>query len=83
MVDTDTATGACLRVQRDCAWRLLMRRTPPLILVVAQAAASRAVCDHVLWSAGYATIGRQTARAAQRHIAMDQPDVVLCAICVV
>jgi len=54
-----------------------MQRTVPLILVVDHDAATLAVCDEVLRSAGYATIGCQTAREAQRHIHTDRPDLVI------
>ena len=54
-----------------------MQRTTPLILVVDHDAASLAVYDELLRSVGYATIGCQTAREAQRRIYTDWPDLLL------
>ncbi len=54
-----------------------MQRTAPLILIVDHDAATLAVCDELLRSVGYATIGCQTAREAQRRIDTDRPDLLL------
>jgi CheY-like chemotaxis protein len=54
-----------------------MQRTTPVILVVDHDAASLAVCDELLRSVGYATIGCQTAREAQRRIDTDRPNLLL------
>ena len=54
-----------------------MQRTAPLILIVDHDAATLAVCEELLRSAGYATLGCQTAREAQRHIHADRPDLLL------
>jgi DNA-binding response OmpR family regulator len=63
--------------EQKMAWSEPMQRTVPLILVVDPDAATLAVCDEVLRSAGYAMIGCQTAREAQRHIHEDRPDLVV------
>jgi DNA-binding response OmpR family regulator len=49
----------------------------PLILIVDHDAATLAVCDELLRSVGYATIWCRTARAAQRYIHTDRPDLLL------
>ena len=54
-----------------------MQRTAPLILIVDHDAATLAVCEELLRSAGYATLGCQTAREAQRHIHANRPDLLL------
>lgn len=54
-----------------------MQRTAPLILIVNHDAATLAVYDELLRSAGFATIGCQTAREAQRHIHANRPDLLL------
>lgn len=54
-----------------------MQRTAPLILIVDHDAATLAVYDELLRSAGYATLGCQTAGEALRHIHADRPDLLL------
>lgn len=54
-----------------------MQRTVPLILVADHDAATLAVCEELLHSAGYAVIGCQTARETQRSIATEQPDLLI------
>jgi PleD family two-component response regulator len=56
--------------------RSLMQRTAPLILIVNHDAATLAVYDELLRSAGYATLGCQMASEAQRHIHANRPDLL-------
>jgi CheY-like chemotaxis protein len=54
-----------------------MQRTIPLILVANHDAATLAVVEELLHSAGYAMIACQTARETQRRIATEQPDLLI------
>jgi CheY-like chemotaxis protein len=54
-----------------------MQRTVPLILVADHDAATLAVVEELLHSAGYVMIGCQTARETQRCIATEQPDLLI------
>src|SRR4051812_3806686 len=59
------------------AWRSPMQCIAPLIVIIDRDAATLAMCDDALRSAGYATIGYQKAMKAQRCLPTDWPSLLL------